>query len=498
MTAAEVYRLQRDLERLEEANRDLPATGFDPVPLDGLYRSLTAAQEAVGGVVYRVANAKLDDLRKKLDTLNKRAKKHDLGKLLYYVTDEEDVVEVKEAWNPEDGPVLLLARTFERYTYVVLSAPRLKLAGWTLLAKLSVEEAGVFVTKVPAFARAWSHYREGERPNGWNIEDAEVKAQAELEAINLADYTDPEQACRCDHCGLARRRTATYVVENIETGERKQVGSNCLRDFLGVDPHAFARWAEYLVDLDARLGSDDEDGFGRAKREIPADYYLANVAAMIRIYGWTSRSSGGDPTADRALANLHNARERRCFRGVPTWDDVTEADVERATAAVAWADEYLGAKVNQTGDGSDFDRNLYVAAKATVLTDRIQGTLAYLPVAHARYLEREIERAREREQRATSEHVGQPGARVELTLTVASIFEHEGDYGTKFITTLHDEAGNAYKWFGTYGLDRGSSYTATWTIKRHEEWKGEKQTVLTRPAKLRPADEAQARIEVPA
>src|SRR4051794_1192628 len=60
--------------------------------------------------------------------------------------------------------------------------------------------------------------------------------------LDLMRFEQP----RCDHCGLRRRRTETFVVWHAETRRLRQVGSGCLRDFLaGHDPERLCRQAEY-------------------------------------------------------------------------------------------------------------------------------------------------------------------------------------------------------------------------------------------------------------
>lgn len=514
-TAKEVYTKQEERARLDEVRRAL-ADGLanevhnairNGAMIDSLswmqdseYRALTERiaaldaeladeQHAIGGVVYRVADANLATLKKKLEALRKRAAKHDLGLLLYAVSDEHETVEIRAPWSPEDcvnrGINPLFAGEVigvEKYTYVVIRADRLKIAGWALLAKLTVEHAGVFVSKVPAFARA-----------GWDATDEQVAAvQAHLDSINLGTLT-ADEALACAHCGLDRRRKDTYAVENLETGEQKIVGSSCLRDFLGVDPNQIARYAEYLRDLEVSLSDDEDGGFGKAIREDSVDEYLFHVCAMLRVNGWAAKATGHS-TAEQAANNLFDSRK-------PTgpskyYVEPTEEDVARAKAALQWADEHLGNKIHRDGTASEFDNNLYVAATNGVVTDRTRGTLAYLPVAHAREIEREIERERRDDENGPSEYIGQIKERLDLTLTVTNVFEHEGRYGTTFITVLRDRVGNAFKWFGSYELERGATYTGTWTIKNHEEYKGVKQTIVNRPSKLAVADEAQQEIEV--
>jgi hypothetical protein len=49
----------------------------------------------------------------------------------------------------------------------------------------------------------------------------------------------------CEHCGLLRRRTVTYLVRD-GGGEVRQIGSSCLRDYTGRDLARALRQAELL------------------------------------------------------------------------------------------------------------------------------------------------------------------------------------------------------------------------------------------------------------
>jgi hypothetical protein len=49
----------------------------------------------------------------------------------------------------------------------------------------------------------------------------------------------------CEHCGLLRRRTVTFLVRRGD-GEIRQIGSSCLRDYTGHDLPRVARQAELM------------------------------------------------------------------------------------------------------------------------------------------------------------------------------------------------------------------------------------------------------------
>lgn len=506
MTARDVYGKQEALRQAEDVLREMAADelyaqrGGAPISSGDYMRSpegravekfrdeVAAAQAEVGGVVYRVPNLNMGPLREKLDKLVKKSAKLGVGTVTYTV--DPEVEEIKSTIDPMIAMVELgyIPPSVQRFRYVILDAAPVKLEGWMFLATLTVEPGGVMISKVPAFARGWALHNEGvtvESPDGKRDNAAEQAAQEQLDAMNLGIYADEKRATLCEHCGLARRRTKTHLVEHATTGEIKQVGSNCLRDFLGVDPHTILRYATYLQEIALSMDEDGFEGGGAgAKRMIGTEEYVTHVCTMIRTVGWIAASEDykGRPTRDQAMSNI--TEYGKVEKGVPQFEEVIEADHQRALAAIEWAKEHLGAKVHQSQDASDFDRNLYVAANGDTIPSKGLGILAYLPVAHAKFQEREIERAQQAKQAADnpSEHVGQVKDRLELTLKVMNIYENAGDWGTTWITTLLDEeTGNKFKWFASKELVRGESYTGKWTVKNHDEYKGVKETVVTRP-----------------
>jgi hypothetical protein len=207
------------------------------------------------------------------------------------------------------------------------------------------------------------------------------------------------------------------------------------------------------------------------------------VCTMLRTVGWIGAKEDykGRPTRDQAMSNLRNYG--KVEDGRPLYEEITEADHERAKAAIEWAREHLGAKKHEGSGLNDFEHNLYIAARGETLPSKGLGVVAYLPVAHARFEEREIERAA-RNAETLNEFYGNVGDRETLTLKVTHIFESAGHYGTTYVTVMRDEAGRAFKWSGSYELERGETYEGTWTIKAHKTHeKYGKQTIVNRPSK---------------
>jgi hypothetical protein len=91
----------------------------------------------------------------------------------------------------------------------------------------------------------------------------------------------------------------------------------------------------------------------------------------------------------------------------------------------------------------------------------------------------------ERERAAASEYQGTIKKRQEWgPLEVAKIWNTETYYGALWIYTFRDEAGNVYVWKTgqEYAWERGDRVAGKATVKEHSEYKGIKQTVLTRCA----------------
>lgn len=101
---------------------------------------------------------------------------------------------------------------------------------------------------------------------------------------------------------------------------------------------------------------------------------------------------------------------------------------------------------------------------------------------------REAEKARIKAEKAVSQYVGEVGEKIAVSAVYDHLAWYEVDsfrgYGkdTVYIHTFRDDAGNVLVWKtskGT-GLEKGDRAEITGTVKEHGEYKGEKQTVLTR------------------
>jgi hypothetical protein len=93
------------------------------------------------------------------------------------------------------------------------------------------------------------------------------------------------------------------------------------------------------------------------------------------------------------------------------------------------------------------------------------------------------------DKRAASTHVGEVGERIEVEGFARLITSFDNEYGTSYMYMIEDADGNAYKFIGTsihtseQSADRRIAFKikAKFTVKSHDEYNGQKQTVVNRP-----------------
>lgn len=326
-------------------------------------------------------------------------------------------------------------------------------------------------------------------PGGWRY----VGAIEHLEAGNLLHGSDDdgtmsayrEAKSECVHCGFRRNRNKTLIVRS-EEGELAQVGSSCLKDFLGYhgDPERVVRW----VDAVLALGEDDEDrpyGSGRSERGIETDSFLTVVAAVVRTHGWTAKSSPrGVPTAELVgyvigTSRVPNGRDFDGLREMVEAVKIEDRDSEEGRAVADWARTI-------PSDAGDYLGNVRVALGGSYILSRHFGIAASAVSARRREEERETKKAVERGERAASEWVGEVGTRIELEVEVRFLTSYETDFGTTYVVKMVDLAGNSItaKTSGRFGYEaaKDDRYWIKGTVKEHSEWNGSKETILSRVA----------------
>lgn len=398
------------------------------------------ATETSEPVSFVIPAYRTEEVKAKVKKLGRKAKK--LGLPM-------PIVEFGEAWSEKYRDEFGFVRHKQMREARIIGSGVVKVEGYTFLAALDHGPAGTI-----------------------------VRALVEGDFSQWRD-ADPK---RCDHCKTRRKRNSTYVLR-APSGALLQVGSRCLVDFLGHDATRIVAHAQYEREL--RTFDDDDFGFGSGggKRDMEIDDYLMFVATISRTQGFVTRKRareiGGEATAGLALSLRWTKPSERKRRGMP---EPTQADADRANAAIEWARKLEGR--------SDFEHNLKTVALQGYVPLKQVGIAAYIVEAYSKHLNKEAEQKARAEKEAKlrksgvePKHLGTVGKRqVFERVTLVRESELESDFGVTVLHVFETEDTSRIVWFGSkhLGVERGSTVDIKATVKRHETYNGKPQTIVNR------------------
>lgn len=313
-----------------------------------------------------------------------------------------------------------------------------KYAGWTFLAVLDWHSAGgELVTRVAP-----------------GVE------------VGIIDRSDLREGA-CDHCGTVRDRKDIYLVRH-EDGRTLQVGSTCLKDFMG-----WTTVPAWISQDDTESMYESTSGSGRWV-DFAVEDVLTVAWALIKRDGFKPASFDNSTKYDvLTVLAPHGDREKEFAR----------AARELVAAAKAQAAQIRAYVLDEMKGNSEYVINLQVALRANYVTARLFGLVVSAPQAWAKAVERDLTRKAEREQ-VCNEWIGQEGDKLELAVVVKAIRPIDSQYGVSYLYTMADAKGHVIKWFSSskaLGDDvTGEQVTIKGTVKKQDEYQGTKQTVLTR------------------
>lgn len=318
------------------------------------------------------------------------------------------------------------------------------------------------------FVATIEHTPNGNIIHSYNSEDVQIPIKYRT--------TDPI----CEHCNTKRRRNDTYLIYNEDTDEWKQVGKSCLRDFTGgLDAEYVAKYISYFDEI---IKGESISGSGSY---IP--YYcvidiLKYAAECVKHFGYFRRDALRS-TADRCfeyyLVDNNGLRSSadyfdRLQQEMAECQFQPDSNNKLVKDAVDW--------VLNTEDESDYIYKLKVICKTKYVTRRNLGLLVSLIPSYNRHIEREseIKKQSEEAELCQSKHIGNVGDKIEFDSTVERLTSVDTAYGVSFLYKFVDSEGNIFTWFTSKWIDTDINYHIKGTVKGHDEFRGCKQTNLTR------------------
>lgn len=426
--------------------------------------------------IYQIPEENLDKLTSQIAKLQKRAAKLNVGTISFTLIDYKEVEYMKNGFP-----------RIRRIHNVEIEGQAPKIAGWTFVATLEP------------------------------IEDEEGTSLGNiLRTVPATAFAIPERyrtvGNNCDHCHMDRRRTETFVLASaagIEAGlakvpEFKQVGRNCLRDFLGhQSPEAYATMAQILIDAAAlgELAEDDGyDGMGGSRRleRFEAEEFLALAACTIRTYGFRSnkvaQEFGGQSTSS-LINEWLNANEKTREKNFKQPLVINDDDKQQAADVYAWL-QTLGQRENL----NDYLYNLSLLGQGATFTSRNFGLAVSAIPTWTKEQEREINRRKRFEADLNSKYIGNIGERITFTATVVYTAVWDSDFGKIYFYKMKTDERDIvnYKASNNMEWEIGVKLALKGTVKKQEEGKkdgvstGVKQTTVTRCSLFVPKDAEKA------
>lgn len=388
-------------------------------------------------MIYAIYEEFYPDVEKKLNRVAKKCIKHG-NDFTFEIRGEE----IREKYNSE------LNRTECHKFILVEVSGTAKIDNWECIAVLEINNTGNIIRRI-------------------NTE------------INIPERfkTTPNL---CEHCNSKRQRNNLYVIHNTETDEWKQVGGSCLKLYTG------GLSLEYVTAyMDGITELEEHDGIvGHGKAYYHINEILSYAVEVIAKTGYFNAQSAL-PTKYIVSTLMHNTLEKsieiinKDFANAKVDMRFDYNDFHKKDTVITI--EKIVSYYKNVEDDSEFIHNIKVMLSEEYVLAKNFGFLCYLPQGYAKHIQKETEKAK----RIKTEYFGEIGKRYKdkIIQNITLITSWESQWGYIYIYKIILEDNSILTWKTSHGLylDRNEEFDKiSFTVKEHKEYRGEKQTEITR------------------
>lgn len=395
-------------------------------------------------MTYTIPIYRKDNLLKRLEKFNKKAVKFHALPIIYSVTEPYDKEFEKDIFNNE-------TKKKEKQIYYIsmvdinIDMESFKpIKGFKFIASIEHTENGNLITKAPDITEIPHQYRKS------------------------GHY--------CEHCKTDRFRKNTFIVYNEKKKKFVQVGSTCIKDYLGIDVDLIAKRFEFLHILEGSTKNFESEWY---EPIYPVDIFLATALNVITFDSYISgkkayESDGCFVATGHRTMRVLNGPYGKIDEKTRQWFSERRAyTTDHHTEALAIIEYIKTLDVKE-----DYYYNLNLIIKNNHVKYKTSNLAASMIILYRVAMDKMVKK----KEYAKSEYIGTVGEKITFEATALKTFWCEGTFGTMYINNFVTDKGEKIVCYNSKELsDEGKRYKITATVKKHQEYKETKQTVILRP-----------------
>ena len=275
----------------------------------------------------------------------------------------------------------------------------------------------------------------------------------------------------CNHCSTNRRRNKVAIIRHKETAELKQVGYTCLQDFIGTELGTFGALIKAIDAIYLQVNYFEDCEYTSHNYYYNVNQFLQIAYNCIVKYGYVKNNSVTEMTTTEHILEAYRSENN-------DYVDSDEVDTDLVNkiknAYSMWAKNHV----------SDLTHNVCAILDQTCVKRIYANYMYFVPTFYINKVKWEARKQKKQAFMATlnNEYAGSVGDKITTEATIECVTGFDGYYGYMYVYNFKDVHGHMLVWFTSkdLGVDMGDKICISGTIKKLNEYKGIKQTVLTR------------------
>lgn len=281
----------------------------------------------------------------------------------------------------------------------------------------------------------------------------------------------------CHHCQKSIARHNSYILQNIHSGQQISVGGSCLLQYvpMGKNLENIVGFYQYLQDPNFFT---DEEEFRERWGDQYIDVHEVNYLTLAAIMtGFVDIKSD-----DFERTIFLYSHDRPKFNSeIP--EDIRTKFIQNVNDARTELEGMKWFVDNMLDNNNEFENNLRIFFETVYVDPRYKNRCKWLA---KKYYEHLFPAPEKQSQTSSGNHVGVVGKRYDMALKLVSarslgMTESYGYYTERSVYHFQDQDNNSLVWFTeTRDIEEGKEYQVRATVKAHDVYKDQPQTVITR------------------